>query len=248
MRHVFHTMGTVASIELPGYVGADSVMATIEFVFSDAEERFSLYRDDSELARVNAGSLPLTDASLDLRHAYEKAMEWRALTDGAFTPNRPDGALDLNGIAKAWTMATAGRTLLAAGMGNWSLDVGGDVLCSGTQTDDAPWTIGVSDPVNRSSLLCAITLADGRNAVATSGSAERGDHIWLGGDRHVAEFVQVTVAADDIVTADVLATAIVSGGQLSLDEITAKWSVDVMTVDRDGQLRATAGFRAALAA
>ena len=44
------------------------------------------------------------------------------------------------------------------------------------------------------------------------------------------------------------ATAIMSGGQASLDQFTAKWPVDVLTVDLVGDLRATPGFRASLAA
>ncbi len=86
-----------------------------------------------------------------------------------------------------------------------------------------------------------------RLALATSGSAERGDHIWAVG-RGRPEFVQVSVAAADIVTADVLATAIVAGGREMLDLATAQWDVDVLAVRRDGGLLATRGFRAPRAA
>jgi thiamine biosynthesis lipoprotein len=52
------------------------------------------------------------------------------------------------------------------------------------------------------------------------------------------------VVADDIITADVLATAIISGGSTALDDLTARFNVDVLTVDREGCLRATPGMRA----
>jgi thiamine biosynthesis lipoprotein len=55
------------------------------------------------------------------------------------------------------------------------------------------------------------------------------------------------VVADDIVTADVLATAIVAGGEEMLTEACARWDIDVLAVQTDGGLRATPGFRAALA-
>jgi FAD:protein FMN transferase len=248
MHHVFETMGTVASFEVPGYVKAAALTATIENIFSTAEQRFSLYHDDSELSRINFGTLDLTEASVSLRNAYASAMEWRRLTDGAFSPNRPDGMIDLNGIVKARAMDAAGHAFESAGIGNWSLNIGGDVLCLGSQSGSQPWTIGIVDPVDRAAMLCAVTLEGGRRAVATSGSAERGAHIWLGGSRNSAEFLQVTVTADDIVTADVLATAIMSGGQASLDHFTEKWSIDVLTVDLVGDLRATPGFRTSLAA
>ena len=78
-------------------------------------------------------------------------------------------------------------------------------------------------------------------ALATSGSAERGEHIWrLGGG---AGFVQVTVAAADIVTADVLATAIVSGGTPTLNLATDNWDVAVLAIRADGSMLATPAFQ-----
>jgi thiamine biosynthesis lipoprotein len=77
---------------------------------------------------------------------------------------------------------------------------------------------------------------------------ERGDHIWLGGSVERAELIQVTVLADDIVTADVLATAIIAGGPTSIDALVARFGVDVLTVDRQGAMLATPGIRALITA
>jgi thiamine biosynthesis lipoprotein len=236
MRATFETMGTVVSLE---WSGGDQAVDAVRRVFESADRRFSLYRSDSELSAVADGSLDLLDASTELREVYAPALGWRGETGGAFTPHRPDGAIDLNGIVKAWAMAEAGRAL---GDGDWCLNVGGDVLVSGQATSGAPWVVGLVDPADRTSLLTALPLVGTRRAAATSGSAERGDHIWTRG-REAAEFVQVTVVADDIVTADVLATAIVSGGAATLDDLTARFDVDVLTVDRAGGLRATPGMR-----
>ena len=236
MHATFETMGTVVSLE---WNGDDRALRAVRTVFEEADRRFSLYRPDSELSRVADGSLELVDAGSELREVYATALGWRGETGGAFTPHRPDGAIDLNGIVKAWAMAGAGRAL---GDGDWCLNVGGDVLVSGQTASGAPWVVGIVDPADRTALLIAVPLVGGRRAAATSGSAERGDHIWTRG-RESAEFVQVTVAADDIVTADVLATAIVSGGAATLGDLTGLFDVDVLTVDRDGGLRATPGMR-----
>lgn len=236
MRHVFETMGTVASI-----AGPAEVMPSIESVFEERENRFSLYRTDSELARVAHGELRLPDASDDLIATYTRALAWRGRTGGVFTPHRPDGVLDLNGIVKAEAIEAAGSVLDAAGCADWTVNVGGDILTR------SALPIGIVDPRNRTSLLCSVVLADGRRALATSGSAERGDHIWLGGSTSPAHFLQVSVLADDIVTADVLATAIAAGGPTTLDDLAERWPVDVLAVDRAGQLLATPGFRRALA-
>jgi thiamine biosynthesis lipoprotein len=246
MRHVFPTMGTMVSLTLDA--DRPALFERIERVFADADRRFSLYREDSELARIAAGTLDLADASSAVLDSYSAAIQWRNSTDGAFNPNRPDGVVDLNGIVKAEAMSRAGDELHGAGCHDWSLVVGGDLLASGVGPGGIPWTTGLIDPANRAALLCSVVLRGSRRAIATSGSAERGDHIWLGGGVTSPEFVQVTVVADDIVTADVLATAIVAGGRATLDDACDRWPVDVLTVDRAGELQATPGLRAALAA
>jgi len=240
MRHVFATMGTVASLttERPAPVAA------VEQIFDLADRRFSLYRPDSQLSKIAAGSLDLHEAEADVVALYAEAVEWRSRTDGAFTPNRPDGAIDLNGIVKADAMRIAGKLLDLSPCGAWTLVVGGDVLT--TALPAGPDAIGVVDPFDRTALLCSVVLLGDRRAIATSGGAERGDHIWLGGDTAPADFVQATVIADDIVTADVLATAVVAAGRGGLDGLCDRWPIDVMTVDREGRMLATPGFRAAL--
>ena len=230
MIYVFDSMGTVVSIEPP------LLVPEIEAIFAHYDERFSLYRPDSELSRVAEGSLLFPDASAELRDAYARALEWRSLTADAFTPHRPDGVIDLSGIVKALAIEAAGRAL--AGEENWIVNAGGDVLTSGQ-----PTTVGIADPFDRTQLLTSVRLGGSRRAVATSGGSERGDHIW--GRRG---FAQVTVVADGIVTADVLATAIVAGGVDALNASTSTWDIDVLAIDAAVNLFATPGLTASIEA
>lgn len=227
---VFGAMGTIVSVE------SNHEIHDVEHAFDVIERRFSRYQPGSELSRVVSGELPLTQASEQLRDAYAGTIGWRTATRGAFTPHRPDGTLDLDGIVKALAIDAAGRTL----HGDWTINAGGDILRSAVRAV----TAGIVDPHDRSRLLLAIELRGPRRAVATSGTAERGEHIW--GPAH--DFVQVSVVADDIITADVLATAIASGSRETLDEVTETWDVDVITVDAAGALLATPGIGRALAA
>ena len=241
MRHVIKTMGTVASIELPNEFVRE--VAALEAIFLAFDERFSLYRPESELSRIARGELDLEQASPVLRASYERSNDWRIRTSGLFTSQRPDGVLDLNGLVKAEAIEAAGAHLDRAGCSAWTINVGGDILVRGDAT-----TLGIADPQDSTKLLCAVELTGERRALATSGSAQRGDHIWRGGELGPTHFAQVTVIADDIVTADVLATAIVAGGPFALNDVTDRWSVDVLAVDREGAMVATPGFRMALAA
>ena len=257
----FGSMGTVISLTVPaGALGSAAVPATaggdreldaataaVERVFAYSDEIFSLYRPDSEASRLSRGELPLRESSAGMRDRYADALGWRLMTEGAFSPERPDGVLDLSGIIKGYAIRQAGDALRGRGITDWCLNAGGDVLVMGSPVpgSGASWTAGIVDPLDRSELLSACQLGGRgtRRALATSGSAERGDHIWTAGYRG-AEFVQVSVAAADIVTADVLATAIVAGGTAMLHRATDGWEIDVLAVRRGGGLLATPGFRA----
>lgn len=243
---VFTTMGTTASLRFAGRTPEPALLGAIEAVCEHYDARFSLYRIDSELSRVNRGSLALHQASAVLRSSYADGLDWRARTNGAFTPHRPDGAIDLNGIVKAQAMSEAGALLDAAGEADWLLNVGGDIIGRG-RIADAPWSIGISDPGDRHGMLCVVQLEHDRRALATSGTAERGEHVWRHDRQHGASvfYRQVSVLAADIVTADVLATAILAGGQDQRDDAIARYPVEVLTVDDAGQITATRGLQRA---
>jgi len=252
----FGCMGTVVSLTVPAAPGdwtsaADSALAAaagvVERLFRELDARFSLYRPESEASRLARGELQLRAASQDFRDRYADAAEWRLLTEGAFTPERPDGVTDLSGLVKGFAIKEAGSALESLGLGDWCLNAGGDVLVTGSPLagSRASWQAGIVDPQDRRTLIAAYPLGGsaGGGALATSGSAERGDHIWTSG-AGVSAFRQVSVAAADIVTADVLATAIVAGGIPMLNRATSGWDVEVLAIRNDGGILATPGFRA----
>ena len=113
MRCVFDTMGTVASVEASGL--DERTGLAVEHAMAAWDATFSLYRPDSELSRIAAGTLDLADSTERVRDTYALALSWSGRTDGAFTPHRPDGVLDLDGVVKALAIAEAGEILAAAG-------------------------------------------------------------------------------------------------------------------------------------
>ncbi|QWT25240.1 FAD:protein FMN transferase [Subtercola sp. PAMC28395] len=240
-------MGTVVSLRFDERTVARSVLDDVEHVFRTADTTFSLYNPASELSRIACGELTLAHSSEAVRDAYERAVHWRNATGGAFTAHRPDGVIDLSGIVKALAIEAAGEILDAAGSAGWLLNAGGDVLARvGSEGDGRAWRVGIVDPLDRSALLCSFELDETRAALATSGTAERGEHVWRTDARQ--SFSQVSVLASDIVTADVLATAILSGGQQTLDHATAQFGVEALTVDANGELLITPWLRNAVSA
>lgn len=243
--HVFDTMGTMVSLRFAGSTAPASVLDEVEEAFRVFDERFSLYRPDSEISRMARGELPLTRASAELREAYADAFDWSRSTGGTFTPHRPDGVIDLSGTVKAKAMEAAARVLESSGETDWMLVAGGDILTRG-DLGGPPWRAGIVDPDDRGALLCAVELVGRHTALATSGTAERGEHIWRTGDpRSPQRYRQVTVLADDIVTADVLATALVAGGPARCPELIDRFDIEAITVDYAGHLTATPGLQSA---
>ncbi|QIM17956.1 FAD:protein FMN transferase [Leucobacter coleopterorum] len=171
---------------------------------------------------------------------YAQSVEWEQLTDRAFTPYRPDGVLDLSGIVKAVAIAAAGKLLEDQGPANWMLNAGGDLLAAGA-AGDGSWRFGIVDPSDRARLLCAASLEGAQKAVATSGTSERGDHIWRTNER--SDIQQATVVAGSIEKADVLATAIVSGGSETMQSVLEYRDVDVVAVDTQATIWASPRLR-----
>jgi FAD:protein FMN transferase len=238
VRHVFTAMGTVVSIEAPRL--EPSTTTRIEQSFQRLDREFSRYAPDSPASRVADGRLLLTRTSAEHRAMYAEAVSWRNQTAGAFDPHRRDGSVDLSGIVKAAAIAEAGGVLDDAAVPDWCVNAGGDVLVRGRSRhagDGAhgrPWTVGVVDPADRTRLLGDLPLAGRRRAIATSGTSERGEHVWR--SEAEATYRQVSVVADDIVTADVLATAVLAGGALVAQLAVERWGVDVVAVTTSGEI------------
>lgn len=238
-RLVFESMGTVVTVISAGPIDASTADA-VEAAFADLEERFSLYNPDSEASAIGRDRSLIRTASEPYRDMYWDAVAWLAATGGAFTPHRPDGVVDLAGVVKARGIEAAADVLVAHGHQDWCINAGGDVLVSGSQASGEPWTVGIVDPDDRGRLWTQFVAHPGRMAVATSGIQERGEHVW----RMVSEqrFTQVSVAAADIETADVLATAILGGGIATLELVQKAYDIDVLAQDSDGTVWASPVF------
>ena len=242
--HTFETMGTVVSVRLPDSLASDDAqmaMSMVEREFTVRDDRFSLYKQDSEASRIARGELPLTESSHTMRDAYAESLVWRDATGGAFTPHRPDGALDLSGTVKADALRASDVALREAGVDVFSVNAGGDLVTAGIPEAGA-WITGIANPLKEGDVLSVVSMTSEFSCMATSGTAERGEHIWRRPDTD-ASFVQATVCAADIMTADVLATAIIAGGAETLALVTSREDVAVLVVRADGSLLGNDAFR-----
>ena len=221
-------MGLPVSIHLrgPDVRGAEAERAVAaayaELVRLDAT--FSTYRPDSPISRRRRGEVAPPDPLLD--EVERLCAEAEERTAGAFTPWLPDqnGVVryDPSGLVKGWAVDRASRELAGLPSTSWSVNAGGDVLVGRhahvppSGADAAPWRIGVEDPRDRSRMVAVVPLTEG--AVATSGTAARGAHLYDPVSREmVGRAGSTTVVGDSLLWTDVWATALFVGGDAARD-------------------------------
>jgi thiamine biosynthesis lipoprotein len=246
MRETRIVMGMPVTIAVAG--AADATPLALAFSYFEAvDARFSPYRQDSEVAACNSGSLagPL---SAELQAVFDLAEQTRRETHGYFDIRRPDGRLDPSGIVKGWAIRNAARLIAAAGFADYLVDAGGDIQCAGRNEDGIPWRIGIRNPFDIGQSIK--TLQPGDAGVATSGTSIRGAHIYDPHEprRALNEVVSLTVVARDICDADRFATAAFAMGAEGIGFIEAMPGLEGYAVDRHGTATLTSGFRRYVAA
>jgi thiamine biosynthesis lipoprotein len=202
-----------------------------------ADRRFSRHRADSEVSRLDRGELAPGDGSADLREVLAIGERMRAATGGAFDVRLPGGGFDTDGIVKGWAAERAARVLRAHGLRTFCLNAGGDVAVGEAPEGAAGWNVGVRSPRHPGRMLAVLTVAEA--AVATSGAYERGEHIRDGRTGAPARgLTGATVLADDLTTADVLATAVFALGEAGVAWALGHGARGVLVLAADGRLLA----------
>ena len=262
-RWAWPTMGSYASLAVPD-AATDGQEAAAELAvrrerrwFDTVEAALSPYRADSDLCRWREGELALDDASPLLLEVMTDVAELTRITRGGFNPTDRLKRFDPSGYVKGWSIQHSVRSLLAAGFADVCLGVGGDLQMVGHSQGGRPWRAAVVDPAGPRRVLAVVEQPDdGRAfAVATSGSAERGDHIWggLGPQRPHWDsegLAAVTVVGPDLGRVDAFATAIWALAKDQPLELAWSWlagtGCEALAVTSSGDVRTTPGMGAHL--
>lgn len=243
-------MGTVFHFQIEDELGRgalERVCRDSSHFLSDANDRFSLYRADSEISKLNSGELTWSDASEVQKKVRALVEFWHDKTSGFFDAKVGESNYDPSGLVKTWATQRAADYLEKNGVRGYTLNAGGDVLLSRELSSETLKQVGLANlrPIASggagANLVLDLKGTDYR-AVATSGSVERGEHIWR--QDATSEFVQVTVVGVDLVEADIWATALISGGRPAwrqFDQSRDDRMVAVAT-SKSGELFSTAGF------
>jgi thiamine biosynthesis lipoprotein len=215
-------MGTAIAVDVahaPSDVDVRASVAKAFAWFDAVDRRFSTYKPDSEVCRIDRGELRPEDFSDDMRTVLDASEQMRVRTGGYFDvyANRH---LDPSGYVKGWSVQVASDRLLAAGLVNHCINAGGDVRVRGVSDDGEPWRVGIRHPWQPDKVAWVVAGSD--LAVATSGTYERGLHVIDPFTGQPASFLRsVTVTGPDLAVADAYATAAVAMGDRGLSWLAA---------------------------
>jgi thiamine biosynthesis lipoprotein len=191
---------------------------------------FSPFRADSLVCRVRRGELGPSAYPPDLVEVVARCEELNLATHGWFDAWALPGGFDPSGLVKGWGTARAASCVRAAGITDFAIGAGGDVVVRGTAPHGGPWRVGIRHPRDPGAVVLVLPLTDA--AVATSGSYERGAHVldpWTG--RPVTALASTTVVGPDLGTADAYATALYAAGSGGLTWFAPGGEYHACTVD-----------------
>ena len=155
---------------------------------------------------------------------------------GRLVKSDPRVQIDLNSIAKGYTVDLAARQLEQMGIGDYIVEIGGEIRCRGVNPRGGAWVVGIDSPFDGndspgSSLQTRIALSD--KALATSGNYRR---YWtddqgrkvahtidpLTGRSSVSRLLSATVIAGTCAEADALCTMFMAMGDRQAIELARK--------------------------
>jgi FAD:protein FMN transferase len=237
MRRTEDVMG------MPVTVDVRDGAADLNIVFAELsriDAVFSPYRPESAISRINDGRLQLADADAEVQAVVSLCAAYERATGGFFTAwNR--AILDPSGLVKGWAIARVSAILDLQGHRSYFVDAGGDVRARGDSGPGEPWRIGIRHPVERGSVARVVLGHD--VAVATSGTYEKGHHIY---DPHTGEpvrdLVSLTIVGPSILEADVQATAAFAMGRRAIEYVETVAGYEAYAIGPDLRANWTSGF------
>ena len=238
-RCAFDVMGTVVSIDVRDEIAGDAI-AEVRDWLHHVDAVFSPFKPDSEVSRFARGEIDVVAQNDDLAFVIAACERLFHETDGYFDAYAR-GAFDPSGFVKGWAIERASAMLVQAGSRHHMINAGGDIRVRGDALPDDGWRIGVVHPADRKAFSTVVEIRDA--AIATSGSSERGLHVF---DPHrgapAAELASVTIVGPDLTSTDAYATAALAMGRRATDWLASIRGYESWVVDARGFVWHSDGF------
>ena len=209
--------GTVILFELSSQKVSQEVLNQ---AFTEAEqfiyhvdEVFSTYKEKSIISQLKREEIEISSCSSEVQEVWALCKDVMELTHGAFNPWLK--GFDPSGLVKGWAAQKCGQIFEKYGIENSLVNAAGDLALRGSLLkggEVTPWDIGVRNPEIKDEIVESFKINTG--AIATSGSYEKGAHIYDPFTNLIAIGARsATVIGPDAAIADALATALMVCGK-----------------------------------
>lgn len=234
-------MGMPITVEVIDKQVTDEIIEKIFDYFRSVDERFSTYKDTSEITKINRGEIKQTKYSPQMREIFALSEKTKQETNGYFDIMH-HGKYDPSGIVKGWAIQHAAQMLQQQGFKNYYVEAGGDIQVAGKNKAGKRWQVGIRNPFNREEIVKVVALSD--NAIATSGTYIRGQHVYNphSKDKQITDIISLTVIGKNILDADRFATAAFAMGKQGIKFIESLRGFAGYAIDREGIATMTTGF------
>lgn len=218
----------------------DSIFEKVFGFFRHVDEIFSPFKKTSMISRLSDRSIDLAACPPEVRQVIAECEAAKRRTNGYFDINF-NGRLDPSGYVKGWAIERAANLIIEFGLTNFYIEAGGDSQVCGRNENDEPWKVGIKHP--RQKNMFAKILRLNNAAIATSGTYERGEHIYNPLSGQLAdELLSLSVVGTGICEADMLATAAFAMGPVLGLEFIAAEGLEGFAISNNFEVLTTVGF------
>src|SRR5579884_2071343 len=123
MKQTELIMGMPITVEIVDETATAKDLAIVFAYFRAVDERFSTYKQDSEISKINRGELDEKDYSSDMQEVLELCAQTKQATKGYFDIWH-NGRRDPSGLVKGWAIQKAAALLAARGLANYYVEAG----------------------------------------------------------------------------------------------------------------------------
>lgn len=246
MKHTKQIMGMDVTVEIKDFPSPNNTDSPFDLVFNYfhyIDEKFSTYKEDSEISKINRREISPDKFSEDMEEIFRLSEITKKETQGYFEIKKQDNSIDPSGMVKGWAIWQASKLLDKQGYKNYFIDIGGDIQTHIPENSDNEfWKIGIRNPFNLEQIVKILKIKN--EGVATSGNYERGHHIYnpLLQTYEQTDILSITVIGENIYEADRFATAAFAMGKSGITFLESINGLEGYMIDINGIATETSNF------
>ncbi|HZQ29613.1 MAG TPA: FAD:protein FMN transferase [Patescibacteria group bacterium] len=239
MKQTKTIMGMPITVEIVDEMAQKNFFDLVFNYFRSVDRKFSTYKKNSEISKINRGEISPQDYSLEMKTIFKLSLKTKKDSNGYFDIRHKD-LIDPSGLVKGWAIQEAAKILIKKGCRNFYIDAGGDVQVYGRNKEGKEWTVGIKNPLNQKQIVKVLRVSN--MGIATSGTYIRGKHIYNPINGLDSDVVSLTVIGPNIYEADRFATAAFAMGRQGIWFIENKKGLEGYMIDKDGIATMTENF------